>query len=59
MPTSYHVMNRQPTLAKAEASCRRLAAKYGRNAFAVVLDEMGMPGFTHPYAVVTVASVVA
>lgn len=47
-------MVRHPSAEAAHASARRLVAKYGPK-FAVELDDMGVPGFTHPYAVVSFA----
>lgn len=39
----------------AQAACDRLAAKYPDRKFAVVLDDMGIPGFAYPHAVVELA----
>lgn len=55
-PTTYgcKVWVRYDTLDGALASARRLAAKYG-NRFAIVSDDCGISGFTHPFAIVSPA----
>lgn len=47
-----YVWVRHETAAKAVASAARLVAKYGIG-FAVIQDDMGITGFTHPCAVVS------
>lgn len=51
-PTAPYVWIRHETAAKAVASAARLAAKYDIG-FAVVQDDMGIKGFSHPCAVVS------
>lgn len=50
--TAPYVWVRHETAAKATAAAVRLSAKYGIG-FAVIQDDMGIAGFTHPCAVVS------
>jgi hypothetical protein len=50
--TAPYVWVRHETAAKALAAASRLTSKYGIG-FAVVQDDMGIAGFTHPCAVIS------
>jgi len=54
-PADGYVWVRNETEVQAEEAAARLLAKHPHLAFAVITDEMGIPGFIAPFAVVSFA----